>query len=106
MASIFELFDQFRFQTVGIGNQFASGDLFRSRTLEAEFADAIGVGAFVFEADRRAELAAGHGAVSVEVASSGGGVEGRTGFVVGELVEGGLVIVENSRFGIAGERQR
>jgi hypothetical protein len=79
---------------------FAGGDFLGCCFVEAEFADTE---AFV-RAERRPEDAAGHRAGGVEVAESGGGIEGRAGLVVGEVVEvGGAVFVEEAGARVAGK---
>jgi hypothetical protein len=87
------------FEGVGVEVNFAGGDLFGCCSVETKFADAE---AF-FCSQRRAENAAGHGAGGVEVAESGGGIEGRAGFVVGEVFEVGAVFVEKAGARVAGE---
>ena len=70
---------------------------------ETEFADGQAV---VFIAERWAEGAALDGACGVEVAGAGGGVEDGAGFVVGEVVEGGFVVLfgeEDASGWVAGE---
>ena len=70
---------------------------------EAEFADGETV---VFVAEGWAEGTALDGASSVEVAGAGGGIEDGAGLVVGEFVEGGLVVLfgeEDAGDGVAWE---
>jgi len=79
---------------------FAGGDLFGCCAVETEVADAEAV----FCPQRRAEDAAGHGAGGVEVAESGGGIEGGAGFVVGEVLEvSGAIFVEKAGARVAGK---
>ena len=101
-GGFFEGGEEAGFFVVGVGDEFAGGDLFLGGAVEAEFADAESFSG----ADGRAEDAAGHGAGFVELAESGGGVKDGAGLVVGEAGEGGLrgfVFVENSGAGIAGK---
>jgi len=81
-----------RFELMGDGH-FAGGDFGFGGADEAELAAAEGVvvGVVVCHADGRAEDAAGDGAPGVDVAESGGGVEGGAGGLIGEVVEAGLV---------------
>jgi len=105
-ASCFHLLVQFAFEAVGIRNHLAGGDLFRRCAVKTKFADAESVRPGLFNADRRTELAAGDGTMSVEVAGSRRGIERRAGFVVGKLVKRSLcsfVVSENSSHRIARE---
>ena len=82
---------------------FAAGYFGFGGVDEAEFADAEGV---VFVADGWAEGAALDGARGVVVAGAGGGVKDGAGFVVGEVIEGVLVVgvgEELAGGGVAGE---
>ncbi len=59
-------------------------------------------------ADGRTEDAAGHGAALVEIAAAGGGIEGRTGGLVGELFKTltlGIGVAQQAGFGIAGKSE-
>lgn len=88
------------FEGVGVEVDFAGGDLFGCCSVEAEVANAEGF----FGAERRAEDAAGHGASRVEVAESGGRIEGGAGFVVGEVFKvNGTIFVEKAGAGVAGK---
>ncbi len=94
-GGLFGFGDERVFEVLGVALHFACGDLFLGRADEAEFADANSL----FRADRRAEDAARHGAMSVQVAGAGGGVERRAGFVVTVVFEGGkgwFVVAENA----------
>ncbi len=85
------------------GVEFAGGDLFGGGVDEAELA---GGEVALFGAHGWAEGAAEDGAVLVEVAGAGGGVEDGAGLVVGELFEedGGFVVfVEDAGGEVAGE---
>jgi len=86
------------------GMHFAGGDLVFSGSDEAEFAagECITVG----DADGRAEDATGHGTEGVDVAEAGFGVESGAGYVIGEVLEAGLIGfggAEDAGSGIAGE---
>ncbi len=71
---------------------FAGGDLGASGAGETELAVAHGFfSAGTGGADGRTEDAAGHGPPGIDVATASDGVEGRTGSVVGEVVEAGAV---------------
>ena len=81
---------QFGLKLVRDGH-FAGGDFGFGGAVEAEFATGEG---FVFGGTRgRSEDAARHGTPGVDVAASGGWIEGGTGRVVVEVVEAGLVLV-------------
>jgi hypothetical protein len=85
------------------GVEFACGDLFCGGVDEAELA---GGEVALLGAHRRAEGAAEDGAMLVEVAGSGGGVEDGAGLVVGELFEedgGFVVLVEDAGGEVSGE---
>lgn len=85
------------------GVEFTGGDLFGACVDEAELASREVV---FFCAHGGAEGAAEDGAVLVEIAGAGGGIEGGARLVVGELFEedGGLVVfVEDAGGEVAGE---
>ena len=85
------------------GVKLAGGNLFGGGVDEAELASGEVV---LFGAHGRPEGAAEDGAVLVEVAGAGGGIEDGAGLVVGELFEEDgsfVVIVEDAGGEIAGE---
>jgi len=99
-----KLVEQGLFFLVGDGH-FGGGDLFSGGFGEAQFADGkalfpgrlrVGVN-FSFRGgihlDGRAEDAAGHWASRVKVAEAGFWIERGTGSLVGEIFEGGLIVL-------------
>jgi len=77
--------DEGVFEALGVALHFAGGDFGFAGADETEFADANSL----FGADGRPEDAARHGAMGVEVARAGGGVEGGARLVVAVVLEGG-----------------
>ena len=106
---MFGFFGERRFEHGGCFEMdFAGCDVFAAGALKAELADseggAVGILVGSIHPQRRAEGTAGHGAGGVEVAESGGGIEGGAGFFVGEVFEvGGSVFVEDACARVAGE---
>lgn len=83
---------------------FAGGDLIFGGSDETEFAAAERVA--LAHAHGRTEDTAGHGTPRVQVAVPGGGIESGTGCVVGEILEGSLIVLgtaDQSGFPVARE---
>jgi hypothetical protein len=105
------LLEQLRFEAIGIDLHFAHGNLLIGCAVKTEFADAE-TGAFsIFAcgANGRTEDATSHGAMRVEIAGSGCGIERGTWFVVREVLElalGAFAFAEKSGRELAGKIAR
>jgi len=102
-----DFFEELLLAVVGNGH-FAGGNFCFSCADKAQFAVAQGSGirGVGFHADGRAKDAAGHGTPFVDIAETGGGIEGGTWRLVGVVFEAGafgIGFAEESGLGITGE---
>lgn len=81
--SPFDCFQDLIFQAIGIGNQFAGGNVSLGGALVAEFANPQAT----FRAHRRTEYPARDGAAFVELTKSRLRIKHRTGLVIGEVLK-------------------
>lgn len=100
---LLDLIGERGFQFVAIEVNLTGGDLVRCCAVEAQFADAK----TAFDAQRRAEDAAGHRASGVEIAETGRRIESGARLVVGKVLEEiGLGFIQGAGYRIARELRR